>query len=81
MKQVQRDASLHESTVINAADIAAQYEPPRRGRGPDKSDRKVRVIRQVDPRVWREALRVADGDAKRLVVRSPTEVVVLNSRD
>jgi len=81
MKSVQRDASLHESTVQSAADLAAQYETPRRGRGPDKSSRKVQIVRQVDPQVWKTALGLADGDAKRLVVRSSTEVVVKNSRD
>jgi len=81
MKSVQRDASLHESTVINAAEHAGAYSPARRGRGPDKGERKVHVVRQVDPLVWKTALGLAGGDAKRLVVRSSDEVVVMNSRD
>lgn len=32
----------------------------------------------VHPLVWREALRAADGDPRRIAVFSPTEVYVLN---
>lgn len=38
------------------------------------------VVRRPDPAVWREALRIAAGDARRIEVLSDGSVVVHNER-
>jgi hypothetical protein len=56
--------------VHRMAAVAARRRQPRRN-GP------VQITR-VHPEVWRAALRIAGGDAGRLVVLGPTAVVVAN---
>lgn len=43
-----------------------------------KPTRKKTDTLQMDQRVWKKALEVAGGDRSRIVVRSATEVVVVN---
>ncbi len=38
------------------------------------------LLRRPDPAVWREALRAADGDARRIEVLADGSVVVRNHR-
>jgi hypothetical protein len=47
-------------------------------RQPQRRNGKVHTV-TPDPHIWKEALRLAGGDAKRLRVVSPAEVVVLNN--
>lgn len=48
---------------------------------PTKRRQKAAPVESLrpNPLAWKEALRLAKGDAKRLVVRDVDEVVVLNS--
>lgn len=50
----------------------AQPAKPKVGAGPVKTT-------TPHPDVWRTALRLAKGDHSRIVVKTPTEVVVLNA--
>jgi hypothetical protein len=45
-----------------------------------KKRRQTATKTKVDARVWKAALRLAGGDALRIQVKSPTEVVVNNKR-
>lgn len=77
---VQHTARLHETAVQAVA--AGRVQAYRRGRrkpserhtGPTKGVTAV----VVDPRVWPVALRLAAGEAQRIEVRTPTDVVVHN---
>jgi hypothetical protein len=80
MKRVETDASLHEKTVQSAAELALEKGRKERAAEVRPRSSKVQVVRVVDPRVWGQALALADGDAHRLEVLSETEVRVKNSR-
>lgn len=45
-----------------------------------RSKSKSVIVRRPDARVWRQALRLAGGDARRLEVLADNSVVVRNSR-
>lgn len=59
--------------AFRVTQLAAARKPRRQAR----RNGEVTSIKP-DPRVWKQALRLADGDVRRLKVVSPTEVVVLN---
>lgn len=80
MKRVETDASLHEKTVQNAAQLALEDQRKERALEGRPRTTKAQTIRVVDQRVWRRALGLAGGDARRLEVVSETEVRVRNSR-
>lgn len=42
------------------------------------SQTKSLRVMKIDPRVWKEAMKLAKGDSTRIVVTSETEVVVVN---
>ena len=64
-------ARLHPKTVENHHHHVVRT--PRKG----TKTSQVTTIR-VDMRVWKEALRLAEGDQTRIIVRSEIEVVVVN---
>jgi hypothetical protein len=78
MPRVERDATVHEQTVKDAAKHVAAYATKPRTRGSAKSSTVSKVIVNTD--VWKTALALAGGDRFRLRVISPTEVRVENSR-
>lgn len=70
-------ATVHESTVKKAqalVDEQAKVHSIRTGH----QRRTVTHYVKVDPRVWKTALRLANGDATRLTVVHETEVIVNN---
>lgn len=69
--KVQDTVRLHPQTVFEYQRHVVRKSYTKGSRG---------VLRQVkvDMRVWREAMRLADGDSTRIVVHTPTEVVVMN---
>lgn len=73
MKQVRRDASVHPKTVT----AVSQQPPARRRSGSRRAPAKLETV-QVHPEVWATALELAGGDASRLQVQGPTEVIVAN---
>lgn len=46
-------------------------------RGARKAANRVQTMK-VDPRVWKKALQIAQGDRSKIIVLSETEVVVTN---
>jgi hypothetical protein len=44
----------------------------------DRPETGVRVLAKPDPKVWAAALRLADGDARRLVLEEDGSVSVVN---
>lgn len=66
---------VHERTVQEAERHAAEYRP-RRQRKPTKTLEGRRV--KVHPEVWKTALRLAEGDPRRIKVMSAVEVLVTN---
>lgn len=72
MNDLYRTARLHHQTVATyQAHLSSQDVRVRHSKSAT-----IRV--QVDPRVWRIAFELADKDSSRIVVRSPTEVIVTN---
>jgi hypothetical protein len=69
---VQQVTGLHEHTVRNVGNVAL---PQRASR---KAPRFEVTYVRVHPRVWKTALRLADGAPERLEVLSPTQVLVHN---
>ena len=76
MKRVNRDASVHEKTVQSAGQV--KFNGRRKVRSGARSSAVERT--QVHPEVMKKALELAGGDASRLRLLSPTEVVVANAR-
>lgn len=74
---VQRTASLHEKTVQQLA--SGELEDLPRRRGPDKGPRLRTERITVHPLAWKNALRLADGDWRRIEIRSETSLVVHNT--
>lgn len=73
---VGESAGLHERTVQDAERHAAENARPRRGRGADKGERKVRTT-TVDPRVMAEAKKLLDlRPGTKLRIVNAGEVVV-----
>ena len=72
MTKVINSASLHPKTVTNYRDHVRVTVPSRSKRGS-----RMRVLR-VDRRVLETAKKLADGDLRRLEIRSETCVVVRN---
>lgn len=70
MPEIRETMTLHESTV---KDPPIKTKPRRRL---PKSSKVTKVT--VDPRVWQTALKLAKGNAKRITITSPTEVIVHN---
>lgn len=68
-------ASLHEQTVVDAARHAGAYT--RRARAAASRPRTGALTNLiVDRAVWREAMKLAGGDGKRITIVSATEVRV-----
>lgn len=74
---MQRTASLHEKTVQQLA-CGELEEMPRR-RGADKGPRLRTQLTKVHPLAWKTALRLADGDWRRIEIRSATSLLVHNT--
>jgi hypothetical protein len=83
---VQKRATVHEKTVKQVA--AGQIKTAKKARKrpakkagakktAPKPDRTVSVITPL-PAVWEAAKTLANGDTKLLLVKSPTEVIVMN---
>ncbi|MBO0743613.1 MAG: hypothetical protein J2P43_01245 [Candidatus Dormibacteraeota bacterium] len=58
------------------SELIADGEEPRTKPRP----RRLAKYVKVEPSVWAKALELAEGDRKRLVIRSATEVSVTNPR-
>lgn len=69
--KVHDTARLHHKTVSEH-----QQHIVRKARKPGM--KQAIESMKVDQRVWKTAMRLAKGDATRIVVRSETEVVVVN---
>jgi hypothetical protein len=70
-------ATVHETTVKKAqalVDDAAKVHRIRTGH----QHRTVTHYVKVDPRVWKAALKIANGDQTRITVVHETEVIVRN---
>ena len=76
-QRVSRDASLAPHTVAHVDEHLDAYAAPRH-RQPSQSS-PVQTTRP-HPQAWREAKRLAGGDASRLLVVSATEIVVANTK-
>lgn len=63
--------TLHPETVTNHERLARPRKRPRRRRNP------VTTI-TVNPKVWRKALQLSDGNPRRIVIESETSVLVKN---
>lgn len=72
MTAVRDSASLHPKTVSEY-----QSHTKRKPRRKPNKNLRGRYIK-VDPRVWRTALKLAQGDNSRIKVISDTEVIVSN---
>lgn len=75
MTDVRDSVTLHPETVSKGEALAAEREKAKRK--PKVRKPPVRRVK-VEPKVWKKALKIAGGDAKRLVVESPTSVLVRN---
>lgn len=78
---IESEARLHESTVQRVArgERMLQYQSTP-ARPEDYMPKPLPMLHvKVHPLVWRQALELADGQAKRIVVLSATEVLVKNS--
>lgn len=75
MTAVREHASVHPATVTRFSQGVPLL--PTRAR---PNERVSAVVVRVDSRVWATALRLADGDWRRLSVIDATTVVVLNQR-
>lgn len=71
LKRVCRDASLHPTTVSEAAKHLQKRTRKAAPRNP------VTIVK-VDLRVWRKALELAGREISRIEVISPTNVIVHN---
>lgn len=69
-------ARVHESTVKRAQEHADAAKVHRIRTG--HQHRTVTHYIKVDPRVWKAALGLAEGDATRITVVHKTEVIVNN---
>jgi hypothetical protein len=69
--KVRDTARLHPQTVAN-------YGQHLKRQTRTSSLRMQTQVTRVNLDVWRTALRLAEGDATRIVVHSPTEVIVVN---
>ncbi len=79
MPRVPTMADVHHATLVRAG-RGDDLVDTRKERRPGRKTPKVSVIR-VDPRVWKVALRLAKGDAKRIQVRNAEAVTVHNNAD
>jgi hypothetical protein len=79
MKRVSKDASVHESTVKDAAKKAAAM-PKRRRQVRDHAPNLAVVHTQMHDEVWTRALGLADGDRHRIQVLNDEDVIVHNNR-
>lgn len=76
MTSVRKSASVAPRTVT---EVSMGKHSKKTRKAPTKKTRKSPVVKvQVDKRVWKEALRLAGGDALRLQVVSKNEVIVKN---
>jgi hypothetical protein len=73
---VQHTASLHEKTVQQ--DARGELKNMLRRRGSDKGPRMRTERRRVHPLAWAQALKLADGDHRRIEVLSELSVIVHN---
>lgn len=71
MPKTEEVTRLHHKTV--ASYHRHVIKKPRKNGSPAEL-----VVTKVDGRIWETALKLAKGDSTRIVVRSPTEVVVVN---
>lgn len=91
MKRVGRDSSVEEKIVQSAERLAGENKAarrkPRQYKDPNGSFSRLKSVKP-DPRVWKEATRLAKGDPKRLYidrdhldVTGNPSVIVWNPKD
>jgi len=81
MSEVRHSVTLHPETVSKGESLARE----RRERSRVPRDPEPEVTRRyrkrppwMNPLVWNEAVRLAGGDTKRVILNSPTEALVVN---
>lgn len=76
MTEVRDAVTLHPETVTKAETLAKESQAKRR-KPPSRRKNPVSKTK-VHPEVWQKALALAGKDRSRLVVESPTSVLVRN---
>lgn len=70
--------TLHPETVQKAAELATERKRRRKKQKVDSPSSSRVQRKKVDPRVWKRAVKIANGNTKRLVVESETSVLIRN---
>jgi hypothetical protein len=70
--------NLSEQAVQRADEHQRTRRPAPRRRGKGKPKPPPAIIIRLHPDAWREAMRLADGNARRIAIHSTTEFTVTN---